>query len=96
MTCLNNIIKKIKIGFSYLKVYGPKVFLRKVASKIMGLKSSGQKITPKMKRAWRNRHDFVISPEAFCCDNKTYQEQKKFDFSKNIKFSILVPLYNTP
>lgn len=96
MTCLNNIIKKIKIGFSYLKVYGPKVFLRKVASKIMGLKSSGQKITPKMKRAWRNRHDFVISPEAFCCDNKIYQEQKKFEFTKNIKFSILVPLYNTP
>lgn len=49
-----------------------------------------------MKRAWNNRHGFVLSPEAFGISKKTIFAQKNTLFSHYIKFSILVPLYNTP
>ena len=35
-------------------------------------------------------------PNHSLISNKVRKEQKKFEFSKNIKFSVLVPLYNTP
>lgn len=45
---------------------------------------------------WNKRHDFYLPIEAFGCDKKTYLEKRNTVFPKKIKFSILVPLYNTP
>ena len=45
---------------------------------------------------WNKRHDFYLPIEAFGCNKKTYTIKKQFIFPQNIKFSILVPLYNTP
>lgn len=45
---------------------------------------------------WTKRHDFYLPIQAFGCSNKVYNLQKSYVFPKNIKFSILVPLYNTP
>ncbi len=45
---------------------------------------------------WNKRHDFYLPIEAFGCNKKTYLEKKNTVFPQKIKFSILVPLYNTP
>ena len=45
---------------------------------------------------WNKRHDLYLPIQAFGCSNKVYKFQNAYSFSKNIKFSILVPLYNTP
>ena len=79
-------IFKLK-GFSGI-IFAIKDNYKKIQSKL--------KPTLKMKRAWKSRHDFYLNPFAFGVDEKTYNEQKSNTFSKNIKFSILVPLYNTP
>lgn len=58
-----------------------------------------KKIMPssiKMYFFWSLRHDFYLPPQAFGCKKKSYYLQKKYSFPKSIKFSILVPLYNTP
>ncbi|MCR4924829.1 MAG: glycosyltransferase [Clostridiales bacterium] len=44
---------------------------------------------------WRRRHDFVIEPESFGCRYSIVEKQRKLQFPKKIKFSILTPLYNT-
>lgn len=46
--------------------------------------------------SWKKRHDFVLFPLAFGVEDSVCKRQRKTKFSKNIKFSILVPLYNTP
>ena len=46
--------------------------------------------------AWENRHELKIAPIAFNISNKVLKKQRKTCFSKKIKFSILVPVYNTP
>ncbi len=55
-----------------------------------------QKITYEMKKAWRTRHDFFINPLAFGLSPFEYKRQNEKYSSELIKFSILVPLYNTP
>lgn len=50
----------------------------------------------KLHSYWNKRHDFYLPPQAFGCSINEYEKQKAFTFSQNIKFSILVPLYNTP
>ena len=49
-----------------------------------------------MKKAWKNRHDFFISPKAFGLSEKFIRKSAKIEFPKNMTFSILVPLFNTP
>ena len=50
----------------------------------------------KMKWYWSKRHDFYLPSETFGCSKRNYKKQESYKFNKNIKFSILVPLYNTP
>ena len=50
----------------------------------------------KMRWYWSKRHDFYLPPETFGCSKNRYNKQAKYEFNKNVKFSILVPLYNTP
>lgn len=50
----------------------------------------------KLHSYWNKRHDFYLPPQAFGCSLEEYEKQKAYSFPQNIKFSILVPLYNTP
>lgn len=45
---------------------------------------------------WKKRNNFFLPIEAFGCTQENYSFQKSYKFHKQIKFSILVPLYNTP
>ena len=49
-----------------------------------------------LKLEWEKRKEFYLSPLAFGCQKEVYDQQKSAKFNKIIKFSILVPLYNTP
>ena len=49
-----------------------------------------------MRKAWKNRQREVISPIAFGMSERRFNQQRKHKFLKPIKFSILVPVYNTP
>lgn len=49
-----------------------------------------------LKNYWNKRHDFYLPIKAFGCNENVYFRQKQKTFSQKIKFSILVPLYNTP
>ena len=48
-----------------------------------------------LKRKWKRRHGFSLSPLAFGVCKTVYKKQCRELFSQKIKFSILVPLYNT-
>ena len=50
----------------------------------------------KMRWYWSKRYDFYLPPETFGCSKNRYNKQAKYEFNRNVKFSILVPLYNTP
>ena len=50
----------------------------------------------KMRKAWSARRGEVLSPVAFGMSLRACRRQGNKHFSKSIKFSILVPLYNTP
>ena len=45
---------------------------------------------------WCTRKGFILPPAAFGCSRRKYIKQKEYTFPRKIKFSILVPLYNTP
>lgn len=49
-----------------------------------------------MRLEWEARNGFSISPFAFRINDKAYKKQKNEQFPMKIKFSIIVPLYNTP
>ena len=46
--------------------------------------------------SWNSRHDFYIPTNVFGISKACAKAQRGTKFAKNIKFSILVPLYNTP
>ena len=48
------------------------------------------------RKAWGRRRGFTLYPQAFGCPQDVFRRQQAADFSKKVKFSILVPLYNTP
>ena len=50
----------------------------------------------KMGVSWKRRRGFRIDPAAFGCTEETLVWQKSFVFPREVKFSVLVPLYNTP
>ncbi len=74
--------------------------VRKIATKTMKKLRHEEvlhcKVHKELRKAWTRRHDFVIEPIAFGVDSDVYKAQKIYQFPKKIKFSILVPLYNTP
>ena len=55
------------------------------------------KITNKMRMAWQKRHDFYIPYQAFGMKKKDFDSQLRISkaSAEPVKFSILVPLYNT-
>lgn len=46
--------------------------------------------------AWKKRKGFCLSPLAFGMTNAVFKAQRKIKFDRKIKFSVLVPLCNTP
>lgn len=57
---------------------------------LIGIRKKAQ-----IKKYWNNRKEFYISPLAFGLSLTEMKFETDFKFSKDIKFSILVPIYNT-
>ena len=83
--------KKVKKALKILKNCGIKGLLKAIKNKLI-LKKTALRI----EKAWTRRHDFFLDPIAFGMKPGTCKAQNKNVFPKKIKFSILVPLYNTP
>lgn len=91
---LNIITKKIGTFFKVLKKDGFSGIKKIIQFKV--LRRHNLNVSWKMRRAWNARKNGQISPVAFGMSLRAYRRQKDKKFSKIIKFSILVPLYNTP
>lgn len=91
---MNIITKKIRTFFKVLRKDGFSGIKKIIQFKI--LRRHNLNVSRKMRRAWNARKNGQISPVAFGMSLRAYRRQKDKRFSKNIKFSILVPLYNTP
>ena len=87
-----NFKKAIRILFSN----GPTALLKKIKNYLLLRKQDKKSISSKMVKAWKGRHGFYIDCRAFGCDYNDLQKQKETVFTVNPKFSIVVPLYNTP
>ena len=86
--------EKIKAGFLYKKLH-----LGLLIRGLRYFKKNGFLKTAKTQaqwKAWKKRHEFFIPPKAFGLSDSVYNAQKRTSFSNSIKFSVLVPLYNTP
>ena len=86
--------EKIKAGFLYKKLH-----LGLLIRGLRYFKKNGFLKTAKTQaqwKAWKKRHGFFIPPKAFGLSDSVYNAQKRTSFSNSIKFSVLVPLYNTP
>lgn len=90
---LNIITKKTGTFFKVLKKDGFSGIKKIIQFKI--LRRHNINVSEKMRQAWKSRTNGRLSPLAFGMTNKKCDIQKSIVFSKNIKFSILVPLYNT-
>ena len=80
------------------RITRPLRFLGDTARKTNGRFRRGEMIVAnrKMRAAWKRCRDFSIDPTAFGCTEETLAWQKSFVFPREVKFSVLVPLYNTP
>ena len=80
------------------RITRPLRFMGDTARKTKGKFRRGKIIVAnrKMRAAWKRRRDFSIDPAAFGCTKETLAWQKSFVFQREVKFSVLVPLYNTP
>lgn len=83
--------KKLKNALRIFKKSGLKGLLAAIRND-----RAKKHINVRRTRAWSKRKDFILNPLAFGMEKDTFQLQSRTVFSKNIKFSILVPLYNTP
>lgn len=54
------------------------------------------KVCARWEKQWVKEHGSLVPPPVFGCTYEDYTAQQKTTFPKDIKFSILVPLYNTP
>ena len=82
---------KVRKGLRLIQREGIRRFLV-----VLRIKLRNQNAQYKFQQAWKKRHDFVLQPLAFGMETSVCQRQRKTKFPRNIKFSILVPLYNTP
>ncbi len=54
------------------------------------------KACARWEKQWVQENGSLVPPPLFGCTFEVYEAQRKATFPKDIKFSILVPLYNTP
>ena len=88
------LLHKLKSFIRILKNDGVRESFQVLKSKIV--KFFNVRVSKKMRMAWKGRNGFSISPFAFRITDKVYEMQKNEQFPMKIKFSIIVPLYNTP
>ncbi len=88
------LLRKFRFFIRICKYYGLHTAFRVLISKIIILLGIG--VNKKMRTAWESRRGLSISPFAFHITDKVYEKQKNEHFPTRIKFSIIVPLYNTP
>lgn len=88
------LLRKLKSFIIILKNDGVREAFYVLNTKIV--KFFNVRTNKKMRLAWKNRSGFSISPFAFRINDKVYEKQKNGQFPMKIKFSIIVPLYNTP
>lgn len=77
-----------------LIVHGPRVTWHRVKNyrrRVRRLKACAR-----WERQWIEERGDLVPPPVFGCTYEDYTSQQKTKFPKDIKFSILVPLYNTP
>ena len=89
-------LRMIKKTHRVLRDEGMNSLTEKINNRIQLRRMMRDEISKTMKKAWKRRHDFWIDPLSFGVLGETLEEQRKIIFSRNIKFSIIVPLYNTP
>ena len=88
------LLRKLKSFIRILKNDGVRGAFQALNSKIV--KFFNVRVSKKMRLAWESRNGFVISPFAFRMTKRKYEMQRRMFFPQKIKFSIIVPLYNTP
>lgn len=70
--------------------------IRSVKKTLIQRKDSRHGVTKRMQRAWQRRYEFLLDYKAFGLKEGFYKKQCNSVFRQDIKFSIFVPLYNTP
>lgn len=88
--------RKVKTAIRVFRQGGVKGVCAKISQKLRHDVAMQKNISDEMRASWNRRHDFVLEPLAFGVTFDVCKTQRKYKFPKKIKFSILVPLYNTP
>jgi len=88
------LLRKIKSFLRICKYCGLDTAFRVFVSKIACL--VGFKGNKKNRRIWATRKGYSIPPSAFRLTEQEYSKQKEAIFPVKTKFSIIVPLFNTP
>lgn len=81
-------------GLRFALTHGPRATLRQVRR--YRAKVAHRKAELAWERRWRAENGALVPPPEFGCLQETYEAQQNQVFPRPVKFSILVPLYNTP
>lgn len=89
-----NLIRKTKTFFRLLRESGVPGALQGVREDFA--RTASVNVTKEMRAAWAGREGLAIPPEAFGMSSRDHEAQRNGGPEEGIRFSILVPLYNTP
>ena len=81
-------------GFRFLLTHSPRKSWRALKAKCA--RASRRRKNRAWERHWRKQYGPLVPPAIFGCTQQEYQHQQAYAFPRCVKFSILVPLYNTP
>lgn len=81
-------------GFRFLLTHSPRKSWRALKAKCA--RASRRRKNRAWERHWRKQYGPLVPPAIFGCTQQEYQHQQTYAFPRCVKFSILVPLYNTP
>lgn len=96
----------MKIWF-YFHTFSYRLFGNTLPYSILrNAKNNGIRSTGGFVRAWRAQKKWIrewkqssrmsVNPETFCCQRDEFEAKKAEHFERDVTFSIIVPLYNTP
>lgn len=81
-------------GLRFALTHNPRSVWRQV--KLHRARVARRKAQLAWERRWRAENGALVPPPVFGCSQEEYEAQQSRTFPRSIKFSILVPLYNTP
>ena len=81
-------------GLRFVLTHSPRVTLRLLRRR--QARASRRRISRAWERRWRKQYGPLVPPAIFGCTQQEYEAQQQHTFPRPVKFSILVPLYNTP